>query len=64
MCFFFMSYSIRKGGVCLIKQKVSLRLEELLLLLMEKYDTDNKSEAIRLALIENVSEGDSKQDVV
>lgn len=59
-----MRYSICKGGVRLVKQKVSLRLEEdLLLLLMEKYDTDNKSEAIRLALLENSREGNFEKGV-
>jgi len=43
---------------------VSLRLEEdLLLSLMLKYGTDNKSVAIRLALLENISEGNSEKKI-
>ena len=48
-----MRCSIRKGGVHLSKQKVTIRLEEGdLELLKEKYKTDNQSEAIRLAIME------------
>jgi hypothetical protein len=54
MWFFYARYSIRKGGVSLVKQKVSVRLEaDLIVSLTNKYGTDNKSEAIRLALLEN-----------
>lgn len=64
MWFFYERYSIRKGGVSLVKQKVSVRLEEdLIVSLMKKYGTDNKSEAIRLALLENRIEDGSEKKV-
>ena len=49
-----------KGGVYLASEKVSLRIEkELLLMLMEKYGTDNQSEALRLAVVDCLSANDS-----
>lgn len=46
-------YSIHKGGVDLAKEKVTLRIEEgELALLKEKYNTENQSEAICLAISE------------
>ena len=49
--FFYVRYSIRKGGVYLAKEKVTLRIEKGELdLLNEKYNTDNQSESIRLEL--------------
>ena len=54
--------SIRKGGVILIKQKVSLRLETILLnTLMNIYETNNISEAVTKAIVEIVTEGTSKK---
>lgn len=48
--------SIRKGGVHLSKQKVTLRIEEgEVERLKEKYKTDNQSEAIRLAIMESLA---------
>ena len=42
---------MHKGGVDLDKKKVAIRLEEGELdLLKQKYNTDNQSEAIRLAI--------------
>ena len=49
-----------KGGVYLASEKISLRMEkELLLMLMEKYGADNQSEAIRLAVVDCLSANDS-----
>lgn len=51
--FFYAKYSIHKGGVNLAKEKVTLRMEKGELALMkEKYNTDNQSEVIRLAISE------------
>lgn len=59
MQFFYGRGSIRKGGVHLSKQKVTLRIEEgELELLKEKYKTDNQSEAIRLAIMESLATED------
>ena len=60
--FFYARYSIRKGGVYLSKDKVTLRIEKGELdLLKEKYYTDNQSEAIRLAIIESLLNEDNKK---
>ena len=49
-----------KGGVNLASEKVSLRIEkELILMLMEKYGIDNQSEAVRLAVVDCLSANDS-----
>lgn len=60
--FFYARYSIHKGGVDLAKEKVTLRIEKgELEFLKEKYDTDNLSEAIRMAIIECLLNGDNKK---
>ncbi len=62
MQFFYGRCSIRKGGVCLSKQKVTLRIEEgEVELLKEKFKTDNQSEAIRLAIMESLATEDSEK---
>ena len=59
MQFFYRRCSIRKGGVHLSKQKVTLRIEEgEVELLIEKDNTDNQSEAIRLAIMESLATED------
>ncbi len=58
--FFYVRYSIRKGGVYLAKEKVTLRIEKGELdLLNEKYNTDNQSESIRLAIVESLLNEDN-----
>lgn len=62
MNFFYVRCSIRKGGVHLSKQKVTLRIEEgEVELLKEKFNTDNQSEAIRLAIVESLAMEDLKK---
>lgn len=62
MNFFYVRCSIRKGGVHLSKQKVTLRIEEgEVELLKEKFKTDNQSEAIRLAIVESLAMEDLKK---
>ena len=59
MQFFYWRCSIRKGGVHLSKQKVTLRIEEgEVELLKRKFRTDNQSEAIRLAIIQSLATED------
>lgn len=54
--------SIREGGEILIKKKVSIRLEMILLnALMKLYETDNISEAVTKAIVEVITEGKSKK---
>lgn len=49
--FFYARHSINKREVHLAKEKVTLRIKEgELVLLKVKYNTDNQSEAIRLAI--------------
>lgn len=51
-----------KGGVDLASEKVTVRMEEgMLVLLMNKYGTDNQSEAIRLAVMESLSKEDCEK---
>ena len=59
MQFFYWRCSIRKRGVHLSKQKVTLRIEEgEVELLKRKFRTDNQSEAIRLAIIQSLATED------
>ena len=62
MQFFYGRCSIREGGVHLSKQKVTLRIEEgEVELLKGKYNTDNQSEAIGLAIMESLATEDSEK---
>ena len=59
---FYGKCSIRKGGERLSKQKVTLRIGEgEVEQLKEKYNTDNQSEAIRLAIMESLATEDSEK---
>ena len=58
MSFFYWRCSIRKGGVHLSKQKVTFWIEEGEVgLLKEKFNTDNQSETIRLAILQSLATG-------
>ena len=59
MQFFYGRCFICKGGVHLIKQKVTLRIEEgEAELLKEKLKTDNVSEAIRISIMQSLATED------